>query len=125
MIKVKQTHHVNITVRDLDRALDFYGRIMGLPTIPRPGSGMLAPGEWYQLGDKQLHVSAYPDEPPPSSRRHVAIEVEDFDETVRVLAEHNIATLDNTPATRANGSRFLFCEDPDGNRIEIMGDVRS
>jgi catechol 2,3-dioxygenase-like lactoylglutathione lyase family enzyme len=119
MIGVRQVHHVNITVRDMDRAREFYEGVMGLPTIPRAG-GMAAPGEWYQFGDKQLHVSVYPDEPPPSSRRHIAIEVDDFDETVRVLAAHNIPTLDGTPAARANGARFLFCEDHDGNRIEII-----
>ena len=124
MIKGKQTNHCNITVRDFDKARFFYEQVMGLPTIPRPSGGMLAPGEWYQLGDKQLHVSVYPDEPPPSSRRHVAIEVEDFDATVRALQEHQIPTLDNTPSQRANGSRFLFCEDPDGNRLEIMGDLK-
>lgn len=122
MIKVKQTHHINIVVDDLDKARSFYGEVMGLPTLARPN--LARPGIWYQLGDKQLHISVVEDAAPPSSFRHVAIEVEDFDETLRVLGEHNIPTLEDTPAERANGSRFLFCQDPHGNRLEIIGDLK-
>lgn len=122
-IKVKQTHHVNLVVGDLARAQRFYEQVMGLPSVPRPN--LARPGVWYQLGDKQLHLSVVEDAPPPSSFRHVAIEVEDFDEVVRVLAEHDVPLLDDTPAQRANGARFLFCEDPDGNRLEIMGGLPS
>src|SRR5215213_11951487 len=102
MIRVKQTHHINIVVGELERARKFYEQVMGLSTIAsRPN--LSRPGVWYHLGDKQLHVTVVQDAPPPSSFRHVAIEVEDFDEAVRVLAENKIQTLENTPDRRANG----------------------
>ena len=94
MIKVRQVNHVNITVGDLERTRRFYEGVLGLPTIPRPSARLRTDGEWYQLGDKQLHISVRPDEPPPASSRHVAIEVEDFDEVLRVLAEHRVPLLD-------------------------------
>ena len=118
MVQVRETHHINFVIKDLEAARRFYGDVLSLPSLPRPELNNA--GLWFLMGDKQLHLSVYEDEPSASSRRHVAILVEDFDETVRTLREHGVPIVNNTPAERSDGGRYLFCEDPHGNRLEIM-----
>ena len=35
MIKVRQFDHVNLNVRDVERSIEFYGRVLGLPLVRR------------------------------------------------------------------------------------------
>src|SRR5579883_2402899 len=62
---------------------------------------------------QELHVHLHG----PSQHMHMAIEVADFEATVKRLRETGVKI--NGPDRRGDGSEFLFCQDPDGNRIEI------
>src|SRR2546428_141084 len=42
-MRIRALQHVSIRSRDLARARDFYERLLGLPTVPRPRPGP-APG---------------------------------------------------------------------------------
>ncbi len=78
---------------------------------------------WFGLGSKQLHLIIR-DEPEPASSRHIAAYVDDFDSFIAHLQKHDVRLEEPQPAQfwsrRADGSRFAFCYDPDGNRIELM-----
>ncbi len=116
MIQVKEYNHVAIVVRDLERCKWFYGELLGLKTIPRPPFNF--PGHWYQVGPScQLHLMVY-DEKIPHTMRHFALEVTRFDETVQELQKNGIEIVEG-PGKRFDGSDYLFCRDPDGNRVEI------
>lgn len=116
MIQVKEYNHVAIVVRDLEKCRWFYGELLGLQTIPRPPFPF--PGHWYQVGPNgQLHLMVY-EETIPNTMRHVAFEVTDFEKTVQTLREQNVAIIEG-PGKRFDGSDYLFCKDPDGNRVEI------
>ena len=54
----------------------------------------------------------------PETMRHLAIEVEDFDDTIKHLEVNGIKVFDG-PGKRLDGSDYLFCKDPDGNLVEI------
>jgi len=83
VIKVKEYNHIGIVVRDLEACKEFYGTLLGLKTIPRPPFNF--PGHWYQVGPRcQLHLMVY-DETIPKTMRHIALEVENFGETLREL----------------------------------------
>jgi catechol 2,3-dioxygenase-like lactoylglutathione lyase family enzyme len=49
----------------------------------------------------------------------MAIEVEDFDATRQTLKGEGIEIVDG-PGKRVDGSDYMFCNDPDGNLIEIV-----
>jgi lactoylglutathione lyase len=53
---------------------------------------------------------------------HVAIGVEDLDGTLARLAEQGIEPERPPYRVREGGSRLCFVRDPDGYRIEIIGD---
>jgi catechol 2,3-dioxygenase-like lactoylglutathione lyase family enzyme len=116
MVQVKEYNHVGIVVRDLERCKWFYGEVLGLKTIPRPPFNF--PGHWYQVGARsQLHLMVY-EETIPDTMRHIALEVAKFTETVQELGAMGIEIIEG-PAKRHDGSDYLFCKDPDGNRVEI------
>ena len=46
--------HVTILVTDLDKARDFYARVLGLREVPRPPSFDF-PGMWFKTGPAFLH----------------------------------------------------------------------
>ena len=54
MIELLKLHHVSLAIRDLEASKLFYGGILGLPEIERPGFRF--PGAWYALGDRQMHL---------------------------------------------------------------------
>ena len=84
-MRIRALQHVSIRSRDLDRARDFYERLLGLPTVPRPELGF--PGAWYGIGASQLHLIAHeklmdgidPTDP------HFALEVESLEAVRREL----------------------------------------
>ena len=116
MIQVKEYNHVGIVVRDLEKCERFYGGILGLRTIPRPPFNF--PGHWYQVGPRsQLHLMVY-EESIPDTMRHLALEVVNFEETVQELKVKRVEIIEG-PGKRPDGSDYLFCKDPDGNRVEI------
>jgi glyoxylase I family protein len=116
MIQVKEYNHIGIVVRNLEKCKWFYGTLLGLQTIGRPPFNF--PGHWYQVGPNcQLHLMGYEEEI-PDTMRHIALEVVNFEETVRELRSKGIEIIDG-PSKRMDGSDYLFCKDPDGNRVEI------
>jgi len=116
MIQVKEYNHIGIVVRNLEDCKGFYGTLLGLKTIPRPPFDF--PGHWYQVGPRcQLHLMVY-DETIPKTMRHTALEVENFEETVKELKKNKIEFVQG-PGKRHDGSDYLFCQDPDGNLVEI------
>ncbi len=116
MIKVKEYNHVGIVVRHLERCKWFYGEVLGLKTIPRPSFNF--PGQWYQVGPScQLHLMVH-EETIPDSHRHFALEVANFEEAIHELKTNRIEIVEG-PGKRPDGSDYLFCKDPDGNRVEI------
>ena len=116
MIRVKAYNHIGIVVLDLEKSRSFYGGLLGLASIPRPGFDF--PGHWYQVGSNaQLHLMVY-EETIPRTMRHIALEVEDFEEAVKDLRTNEIEIVDG-PGKRTDDSDFLFCLDPDGNMVEI------
>ena len=66
MIPIKRINHAVLTVRDLDRSVDFYARVFGFEEIARAGGQMAfmrAPGSanHHDLGFLALGNEAVPD----------------------------------------------------------------
>ena len=126
MVKASMIHHMNVAIDDVDRARNFYGRILGLAEIKRPAIG--SPGLWFGCGSNELHLSVQPDlrggssgmslqpaERPGRSGGHVAFTMSgSLDDIARHLEAFGI------PYARGKaGLPQIFCEDPAGNLVEL------
>ncbi len=115
-------HHVTLLVEDLQRALDFYTGLLGLPVNPhRPD--MDFPGAWLDLpAGQQIHLMQLPSPDPRHGRpahagrdRHCALAVSHLETLIQRLDKAG------TPYTRSRSGRpAIFCRDPDGNALELM-----
>ena len=130
MIKTCGFGHVAFNITDVDRSREFYEKVIGLKKIPRPD--IKIPGEWYGVGDNQLHLiggKRRPEGIDPTGP-HMAIQVEDLEETKKSLTEMGVPFLD--AATMMRGilnlppeqmrlvGRQIWVQDPDGNVIELQ-----
>ena len=58
-MNISKLLHVTILVADLDKARNFYEKILGLtPVASRPQMSFV--GVWYDLGPQQLHLMQLP-----------------------------------------------------------------
>ena len=131
MVKPSGFSHVAVKITDVEKSRNFYENVIGLKKIPRPKINI--PGEWYGVGDNALHLiggQRRTDGIDPTGP-HMAIQVEDLEETKKTLNEMGIPFLDAATAMRgmaANLSpeaqrmvgRQIWVQDPDGNVIELQ-----
>ncbi|GIM44979.1 glyoxalase [Collibacillus ludicampi] len=125
-MKLAKIDHVSVSVADIEKARDFYGRILGLTQIPRPDFSF--EGIWYKLGDVMIHViktardSKHVDRADISAQdAHLAFyveSIEEFENIIKKIEEEGLPwyELDHSPS----GLRQLFFKDPDGHMIEIV-----
>jgi catechol 2,3-dioxygenase-like lactoylglutathione lyase family enzyme len=113
-------HHVNVTVpKSLEEAAKhFYGVVMGLAEVPKPGASRARGGAWYQLGPMQLHLSI--EEPHGEnciSKRHVCYTVSNLAEAEERFRQAGVEIVpDDMPVP---GLWRFYVRDPGGNRLEI------
>jgi catechol 2,3-dioxygenase-like lactoylglutathione lyase family enzyme len=133
-----QTHHVGVTVSDLDRAIEFYTDVLGLSVQAR----FEVAGEAFETGVDIAGASAQfahldgnsvrielveyepagDDEVAPqlndSGATHLGFRVADLDIFYQALPS-TVETL-SSPQTTETGTRILFVRDPEQNLIEIL-----
>jgi glyoxylase I family protein len=113
--------HASLLVSDTRRALAFYRDVLGLEPVARPDLGF--PGAWLGVGQQQIHLLELPNPDPVDGRpahggrdRHVALLTRDLGGLTGRLDAAGVAY---TPSR--SGRPALFCRDPDGNTLEIIG----
>ncbi|HEY6237583.1 MAG TPA: GNAT family N-acetyltransferase [Thermoplasmata archaeon] len=111
-------HHVQLSMpigRESD-ARAFYGRLLGLPEIPKPPSLAARGGVWFRCGADELHLGADPSFR-AARRAHPAWVVRDLTGVRRRLTQHGVPV----EADRAlPGFRRFYALDPFGNRLEFL-----
>ncbi len=122
LIKYKCLHHVSLTVTDLERAKEFYGKTLCLIEIQRPDFDF--PGAWYEIEGHQLHLIVDPssqtirkDKSLSSREGHFALRVENYYDTLKWLKQNEVEILEKPYGK--SGFAQIFCVDPDGNLIEL------
>ena len=121
--------HTMIRVRDLDRSIDFYTRLLGMDLIRRKD---------YPSGEFTLAFVGYGDEKDNSvieltynwprkeayalgdGYGHMAIGVADIYKTCDRLAKEGVKIPRPPGPMKHGGSVIAFIEDPDGYKIELI-----
>ncbi len=99
-----------------DVAIAFYGDLLGLEQIPKPAVLAARGGCWFSTPTLQIHLGADPDFR-PATKAHPAFVVDDRNALVERLTAHGVAVRDGATI---DGVIQVFCDDPFGNRIELM-----
>ena len=110
--------HVGLHVSNLEEAVRFYQRTLGLRLhkLMRVGEVEIA---FLDLNGTYLELVQRPGSPegPPEGRwSHLAVHVDDFDGLVSRLEEMG---LELRRITLPDGTRIIFFKDPDGHDVEV------
>ena len=114
-MKIKEIGFVAIPVTDIKRARSFYEEVLGLKA-----SDEMMQGRWieYDVGDDTLAIANVSDTWTPSDQgTGAALEVEDFDDTIKRLKDRQVrfaAEPFETPCCH-----MAVIQDPDGNKLII------
>ena len=110
--------HIGIAVRDLDEALRLYHETLGLPlhgrdSVESDGVNVA----FLPAGDTELELLEATDPESPVARfiekrgegiHHIALEVDDVAETLKILRERGYRLIDEEPRIGAGGVRVAF-----------------
>ena len=111
-------HHVQVACPAGSEEVlrEFYGRVAGLPEIPKPPVLAARGGVWFRVGPHELHCGVE-EGFRPAAKAHPALTVDDID----ALADH-IAAVGNPVVWDENvsGVRRFHTSDPVGNRVEFQ-----
>ena len=104
----------------LERAQTFYGDLLGLELLERPGntdSGR--PGAWFRCGEQQLHLTTERDasRANTTSGRHPAFRVANLEALRTRLSAAGVEII---AGNRFPGQERFFVRDPFGNRLEFV-----
>ena len=121
---VKAFGHINIGVKDLDKAIDFYSKILGLDFAFQIKNEegeivvtyMSTPdGKFVEL----IHAKKMPEDKKAFHNAHMCFEVDDLEAAMNFLKENNVEIVGG-PRQGRDKNHQCFITDPDGNRIELM-----
>ena len=123
MITIEKLDHLVLTVRDIEKTCDFYGRILGMKTITfGQGRKALAFGRQkinlHQVG-QEFEPKA--EEPTPGSADLCFITTAPIDQVVTTLNSAGIEIIEG-PVMKSGAlgpTESVYFRDPDKNLIEV------
>ncbi|MBA2463310.1 MAG: glyoxalase [Actinobacteria bacterium] len=100
-----------------EQARRFFGDLVGLEEIPKPGALTARGGVWFRCGLQELHIGVEPDFS-PARKAHPAFRVRALDD-LRIRLE-SAGTATREDAAGIPGLRRFHVDDPWGNRLEFV-----
>jgi catechol 2,3-dioxygenase-like lactoylglutathione lyase family enzyme len=101
-----------------EQARAFYGELLGMRELAKPGPLAARGGCWFAAPGAQIHVGV--EEPfAPARKAHPALLVADLDAMVERLRAAGVPLKDDDAEL---GRRRIYAADPFGNRIELIAD---
>ncbi len=116
-------NHIALPTADPERGARFYCDVLGFCETPRPSFSFR--GSWLHRQDvgvmiHLIHDASFQpslDKPINSRTNHLAMRVDDYDQAVERLRQHNVPFTEHVLPDY--GYRQVFFRDPDGNVLEL------
>ncbi|HPF44084.1 MAG TPA: VOC family protein [Syntrophomonadaceae bacterium] len=114
-------HHCGVKVRDVEKAMDFYTRVLGLKLME---TVTIAGQNFYFVGDGSMMLEI---EPAYDEERlicdhgfgHLALAVDDLEAYCQGLRKHEVVFL-MEPSQFIPTRKIAFIQDPEGNAIQLI-----
>ncbi|WML24821.1 VOC family protein [Neobacillus sp. OS1-33] len=125
-MKINKIHHIAVICSDYQKSKDFYVRILGLTPI---NEVYRTERDSYKLdlevnGQYQIELFSFPNPavrpnyPEAAGLRHLAFEVDDVEEAVEYMKNHQVK-VEDIRVDPVTNKKFSFFPDPDGLPIEL------
>lgn len=131
--------HTAITVKNLDRSINFYTEVFDFPLLSRKINPELnVEYASVQIGQSTIEIITPINSKPKSSKpiedgivgvasrmhmetglNHICLRVDDLDSVCRMLKSKGVKLIVE-PRFTGSGSKFTFITDPDGTIIELI-----
>lgn len=123
---IRQIDYTVIYTSDVLAMRHFYEKVLGFPLVRELSAHWIE----FQIGVNTLAISArtgrFDDRPPPSGALSVQlafrVEPSQVDECAQHLVHWGVDVL-SPPTSQMFGHRTFFFRDPDGNVLEIYGEL--
>lgn len=118
--------YIALNVRDYNKSISFYSKIMGLDSIALPYKPLNKQATWFTLGPAlQLHIVSGAKNMVEMNHSHITFTVDSLDAFIRKLDSYQIAWYNNLNkrgliSTRPDGTREIFFRDPDDYEYEVI-----
>ena len=114
-------HHVGISVPDVEKALDFYTRVLGFRQEETINLGGV---NYYFVGDGNISIEIEPSHTPGSHPHdngigHIALAVDDLEVLAERLRQEKITFL-VPPSQFRPDRKIAFIENPQGIRLQLI-----
>jgi catechol 2,3-dioxygenase-like lactoylglutathione lyase family enzyme len=119
--------HVAINAKDIDKSLDFYKRVLGLPEafrVPNADGSLwmvylkTGPDDFIEIFARA--AKAAPRTNDDEGMKHYCLWVDSLDTTLKDIESRGVAIDYSKVRTGRSGCRQYFVADPDGVLIELM-----
>jgi glyoxylase I family protein len=125
-MKLNKIHHIAVICSDYEKSKDFYVRVLGLTPV---NEIYRKERDSYKLdlevnGQYQIELFSFPSPPERPSYpeaaglRHLAFEVDDIEEAVQHMTDHQVK-VEDVRVDPVTNKKFTFFADPDGLPIEL------
>lgn len=115
---IEEIDHVQLAMPQgqEDEARSFYGELLEMSEVPKPGEMAKRGGAWFEVGTVKVHLGVE-ENFRAAKKAHPAFLVSDIDALAHRLAAAGHATHFDTELP---GIKRFFAYDPFGNRLEFM-----
>jgi len=117
-ITVTGIHHIMITVGDIEKAKEFYNKILGFEEMVIP-NGIEGPRAWYKLGSTELHVNEHSKYQAGNSHFAISVGESQYKSYIAHIETSGYEKKSNCERY-VDGYYRLYIHDPFGNCIEII-----
>lgn len=125
-MKLNKIHHIAVICSDYEKSKDFYVRVLGLTPV---NEVYREERDSYKLdlevnGQYQIELFSFPSPPERPSYpeaaglRHLAFEVDDIEEAVQHMTDHQV-NVEDVRVDPVTNNKYTFFADPDGLPIEL------